>query len=347
MFRMGVRHILVAIVTGAGCSCSQVEGDWARQAVWGVAAVMGRLMDHIKRRLLCASIAAVSMTLVVATDVSADSQLEQLAKRVGVRILADATSDKEVLAHAKSRIPYNKMSEGAKQRAANILGDISQYRRMPSVQYKVDPNIYQYLVNHPDVAVSTWRVMNISKLQMWQTGEFEYEATAVDGSEGIADILWRDANQCLFIVEGRYSSPLLPNAIQASALVWLQYRFVRDRSGNYLVNQQVESFIHFPSAAVDTIARLASRITNTILDRNVFEVSLYARMMSQAASKDPEWIRQLAERMEGVLPQRRLELVQVSVDRSQPPQQRSFLRYRSPACRFPVNLKRSNHHCRI
>ena len=30
---------------------------------------------------------------------------------------------------------------------------------MPSLQYPVDPNMYQYLINHPDVAVSTWRAM--------------------------------------------------------------------------------------------------------------------------------------------------------------------------------------------
>ena len=63
---------------------------------------------------------------------------------------------------------------------------------------------------------------------------------------------------------------------------WLQYRFVKDPNGQPLVNQQVETFIHFPSGAINTIAKLASRVTNTIIDRNAFEVSLYARMMSQA-----------------------------------------------------------------
>ena len=86
---------------------------------------------------------------------------------------------------------------------------------MPSLQYEVNPGLYQYLINHPDVAISTWRVMGISKLQMFHTAQFEYEASAADGSVGIADILWRDGNQFLFIVQGTYTSPLLPGAIDA------------------------------------------------------------------------------------------------------------------------------------
>ena len=259
--------------------------------------------------------AVISLTAVFAlmwpSKASAE-KLEDMAKRVGVHVLADGTSDKDVLKYTKGRIPWSRMSPRSRQRASAILNDLSQYRRMPSLQYKVDTGIYQYLISHPDVAVSTWRVMGISKLNMWQTGKFEYEAAAADGSKGIADVLWRDHNQCLFIVQGKYTSPLLPGGIHASALVWLQYRFVKGKDGSDLVNQQVETFVHFPSGAVDTVARMASRVTNSILDRNVFEVSLYARMMSQAAEKEPAWIEQLASRMEGVPPQRRDELVQAA-----------------------------------
>lgn len=235
-------------------------------------------------------------------------QIEDLAARVGVNVIASGTSDQRALQSAASRIPYPKMSVRSRERVAKIVQNLSQYRRMPSLQYEVNPDMYLYLMRHPDVAVSTWRVMGISQLQMFQKDTFEFAASAIDGSEGIADVVWRDHHQCLFIAEGHYNSPLLPTSINASALVWLQFRFVKTEDGRTLVNQQVETFIHFPSAAIETIARMASRITNTILDRNVFEVSLYARMMSQATEKDPAWLAEVAARMEGVDAARRTEL---------------------------------------
>lgn len=240
------------------------------------------------------------------------TDLEELAKRVGIRILAEPTSDSFAMESSRKQIPYRRMSQGAQRRAADLIEQASQYRRMPCLQYEVDRHIYQYLINHPDVAIATWRAMGISKLQMNQTDAFSYEADAADGSEGIADVLWRDGNQCLFLVQGIYKSPILPNPIRASALVWLRYRFVESHDGKTLVNQQVETFVHFPSAAIDTIARLASRVTNAILDRNVFEVSLYARMMSRAADTEPGWLEQLAYRMDGVPNQRRLEMLEIA-----------------------------------
>lgn len=310
--RMGVREFPTQRTTA---NVAQVAGgDW-RTAIGngschGIS--QGRFMHSFCCKLLVAGICA-------ATSLVAQAQsLEELSKKVGVRVLAEASSDKQVLANTKQRLPFNRMSRGAQQRALDILRSLSQYRRMPSLQYPVDPNIYQYLINHPDVAVSTWRAMGISQLQMVQTAPFEFEASASDGSDGTADVLWRDGNQCLFIVEGNYNSPILPNPVQAKALVWLQYRFVKTTAGEYLVNQQVETFIHFPSAAIETIAKIATSLTNAILDRNVYEVSLYARMMSQAGQKDPEWMTQVAMRMDGVEPQRKTELVRVS--RGLPPQ---------------------------
>lgn len=261
---------------------------------------------------ICIPLSVALWVMASGAHASANPKLEQMAERLGVRILAEATSDKDIMNSAKAKIPFAKMSPRSRERTNAILSNMSQYRRMPSLQYEVHPEMYQYLISHPDVAISTWRVMGISELVMQQTGPFEYEASATDGSQGIADVLWRDGNQCLFIAEGKYQSPLIPGSIQASALVWLQYRFITDSDGKVRVNQQVETFIRFPSSAVDTLARLASVVTNSILDRNVLEVSLYAKMMSTAAEKEPAWIEQVAVRMDNVVPQRRQELIQIA-----------------------------------
>ncbi|MCA9065025.1 MAG: hypothetical protein KDA96_18270, partial [Planctomycetaceae bacterium] len=188
----------------------------------------------------------------------------------------------------------------------------SQFRSLPSLKYAADPALYRYLVQHPDVAVSTWRVMGISRFQMWQTGATEYEAEASDGSIGIADILYRDQNRCLFICEGSYANPLLPKPLEAKALVWFTSAFEADQNGTPQVTQHVDVFVSFPSAGVSTVAKMLAPVTNPMMDRNVFEVSLYAGMMSRAVANEPEWVKEVARQMEGVLPQRRTELTAIA-----------------------------------
>ena len=239
---------------------------------------------------------------------TAQMSMTEMASRAGITIAAGGRSGARLRQRSISQLPWEQISASSQKRIRDVLDNCAQFRRLPELVYEVRPDVYRYLVEHPDVAVSTWRVMGISKVQMWQTGPMEFEATAPDGSAGLADVLYRDQSQCLLLFDGTYNSPLLPRPITASGLVWLRYHYQPGKDGKTQVRQLMNVFVSFPSVTARAMALLASPITNVIMDRNAFEVSLYARMMSQAAENDPDWFRQLAVQMDGVLPQRHQEL---------------------------------------
>ncbi|MBL8815002.1 MAG: hypothetical protein JNL58_03150 [Planctomyces sp.] len=247
-----------------------------------------------------------------AASATADSQLEELATRAGFRIISRGDSSSARQKQAKESIPLGRMTPVNRDRAAKVIQGCNQFRTLPELQYSADPAIYRYLIQHPDVAVSTWRVMGISKFQMWQTGPTEYEAEAVDGSEGIADVLYRDDQQIVFVCDGQYHNPLLPKPLAASALVWFRFAFSPGADGQQLVSQKADVFVAFPSQSLSTVAKILTPVTNSMMDRNVFEVSLYAGMMSRAVRDEPDWIIQVARQMDGVLPQRETELIEIA-----------------------------------
>lgn len=242
---------------------------------------------------------------------SAD-QLREIAEKAGIRILADGESSAGAEDEARSTIPLNAMTLENRRRAQQIIKERSQFRRLPSLQYAIDEPMFRYLLSHPDVAVSTWRVMGISRFEMWQTGENEYEALAIDGSEGIADILYQDNNQMVFVCQGSYHNPLLPRPMQASALIWFRAAYTPNEDGTHAVTQKADVFVRFPSSSVSAIARVLTPVLHSLMDRNLFEVSLYGSMMSRAVRDEPEWVVQVARQMEGVLPQRQGELIEVA-----------------------------------
>jgi hypothetical protein len=71
-------------------------------------------------------------------------------------------------------------------------------------------------------------------------------------------------------------------------------------------------FVRFPSSSVTAIAKVLTPILHSLMDRNLFEISLYGSMMSRAVRDEPEWVIQVAQQMEGVLPQRKGELIEVA-----------------------------------
>lgn len=303
-----VRRNLLEVVVGERISscCHELPKRFCIM----VAGIPRQVLQFSVAQILTAGIVAVAFAA-SASQCPAD-QLKELAEKAGIRIMADGDSSESSENQARAGIPLSSMTQANRQRAQAIIRDRSQYRRLPSLQYTIDEPIYRYLIKHPDVAVSTWRVMGISRFEMWQTGPAEFEAQAIDGSEGIADILYQDENQMVFVCQGSYHSPLLPRPMEAAALIWFRTMYTPNVEGTHVVTQKADVFVRFPSSSVSAIAKVLTPVTNSLMDRNLFEVSLYGSMMSRAVRDEPEWVVQVAQQLEGVLPQRKTELIEVA-----------------------------------
>jgi hypothetical protein len=256
--------------------------------------------------------ASILLCLITAIPSASADQLTELVEKAGLQVVSQGSSDGDIQRDTRRRLPLQLLTQRNRQRAEEVLDDCSQFRRLPGLRYSIDRPIYSYLLQHPDVAVSTWRAMGISRFEMLQTGPMEYEAKAVDGSEGIADILYQDETQTLFICEGFYHNVLLPRPLKASALIWFRADYAPNSDGCHVVNQSVDVFARFPSASVSAFAKMLTPVTNSMMDRNLYEISLYASMMSRAVRDEPEWIIQVAKQLDGVLPQRPEELIGVA-----------------------------------
>jgi hypothetical protein len=209
---------------------------------------------------------------------------------------SSAASKKAALA----AIPLDILSPEHKQRATALLKASGFYRRLPKVTFSIEPEVYTYFLAHPDVAVSIWRAMKISKLEMWQTGRYDYEADAGDGSTGKLEVLHSGPEKCLIACDGLYKSPLFPKPIEAKSLLLLQTSFFREADGTVYVTHRADLFVEFPSLTVDVVAKIFSPLTVAMTDRTFSEISLFLKMMSLAMSRRPDWVEEIAGKMEGV-----------------------------------------------
>ena len=209
---------------------------------------------------------------------------------------------------ALKEFPLDKLQPAVRQRAEKVLKSSAMFRRLPIMSFGVEPAVYRFFIRHPDVAVSIWRTMKISKFQMWQTGPMEYEADADDGTIGAIDVLYRDKDRCVVVCNGTYKSPLLIKPIKSTALIHLQTKFDRMPDGKEYVTHRVDLFVAFPSQTVKTAAKIVAPVSNIIIDRNFREISLFLHMMSLAMQKQPGWVEHLTNRLEGILVVRKTQL---------------------------------------
>lgn len=229
-----------------------------------------------------------------------------------VEVLQPGTSGRDALSAAKSSLPLRQLSVDDRRRAENILNNLSMFRAMPSLRLQVDHDVYRFFVEHPDVAVSMWRALGVSKCELWQTGPNAYETDIGDGSTGVIDVLLRSGTDHLILGEGEFKSPLIVKPIQATALLHLHTDYVIRRDGETEAITRGSLFVAFPSQTVETAAKVISPVTNMVIDRNFEEIGMFAQMMTVTMRNQPGWIESLAGQLDGILERRRLELLQVT-----------------------------------
>lgn len=229
-----------------------------------------------------------------------------------ITVLEQGTSDRKALKASKATLPLNRLTPENRRRAEAVLGELSMFRKMPTLQLDVDHDAYRYFVDHPDVAVSIWRALGASKCQLWQTAADTYQTDVGDGSTGTMDVLLRSDTDHLVIGEGEFKSPLLVKPIKATGLLHLRTDYVIRQDGETEAICRGCLYVAFPSQTVETAAKVISPMTNKIIDRNFEEIGLFAHMMSEGMQSQPGWVENLAGRLDGVHDRRKSELLQVT-----------------------------------
>ena len=239
-------------------------------------------------------------------------KMPQRIKQEQIHVLAKGTSSSDARKAALSALPLDKLNRDQQKNVKAILANVGMFRKLPTLQFQIESDAYHFFAKHPDVACSIWRVMKISEIEMYQTGANKYEVDMKDGTVGKVTVLQQSKTSRLMICDGKFKSPFLTNLITATALVHMQTKEIKNQQGKSIIIHRASLFVSFPSQTVETAAKLISPISNMMIDRNFHEVSLFVQMMSLAMQRKPKWVEQTATKMDGVLKERKPELIQLT-----------------------------------
>lgn len=244
--------------------------------------------------------------------VVSEPELDSAFQTLGVSIVKPGVSSVNMRKQAISELPLSELTSDSVAKVNDILNNMSMFRRLPTLSFEVDPDVYNYLLRHPDVTVATWRAMEISKFQLNQVQPNCYDADAGDGSVGRIEVLRQTPTETLIHCDGAFKSPLLPRPIIARALMRLHTSFTKEADGRVIGTHSGDVFVEFPSQAVETVARVISPVSHSIADRNFKQISLYAHLMTQAMARHPGWIEMIGNKLTGVTAQDRQQFLEVS-----------------------------------
>jgi hypothetical protein len=232
--------------------------------------------------------------------------------RPEVTPVSAGTSSRRARSAAIDELGLHRLPRPNQQLVHGVIDEVSLFRRLPSFRCEVDPQVHEYFVQHPDVAVSIWQAMGISELELSRTGDWSYSMDTNDGTTGTINVLYRSAESCLILCNGMFKSPFLQSPIAARSVMHVRTQFSTDQEGRTFATHQADMFVAFPSQKIETVAKLISPVSNVIVDRNFQEISLFVHVMWLAMGRQPGWVEQIVGQLEGVTDEQRKNLIKLT-----------------------------------
>jgi hypothetical protein len=227
---------------------------------------------------------------------------------------SDATSSRAARDEAVRNMPWKLMSPANRQTANNIVRDASIYRRLPTRIIDCDPDLFTFLLQHPEVVIDVWRVMGISQVALNRGPDGIYRGTDGAGTTGTLRYLfcnWGQEAQNVAVVyaDGAYSGPPFMTPLKAQSVMFVRSSGVRETNGRHYITVRIDSFVRVEQLGVEIIAKTVQPWISKTADQNLIETMTFVSNFSRTAEKNPQGMQRLATRLNTVDEPTRNELV--------------------------------------
>jgi hypothetical protein len=211
------------------------------------------------------------------------------------------------------------MAPNDRHTAQAIVKNASFYRRLPTRVIDCDPEMFNFLLQHPEVVIDVWRVMGISqvtleKLSAGNGSGAVYRGTDGAGTTGTVRFLssnWGQNARNLAVVyaDGRYEGKPFLAPLKAQSILLLRSGAVQETNGRHYVTVRIDSFVRVEQLGVELIAKTVQPWINKTADHNLIETLSFLSNFSRTAERNPQGMQRLATRLATVDEPTRNELV--------------------------------------
>jgi len=171
---------------------------------------------------------------------------------------------------------------------------------MPQQRVYTDPEIYQFLLRHPDMVIGFWEQLGATQLSLREVRENQFVLRETGGTVAAIEVLHRTDNISIVYARGEYRGPLLSTPYQGEVILVLRTQYTRNEMNEPVVIADLDAFIQINSLGVDMLAKLFFASLARVADSN-FEVTVsFISQVSRTASRNPETLKEATEEITSI-----------------------------------------------
>ncbi|MBI3839638.1 MAG: hypothetical protein HY288_17085 [Planctomycetia bacterium] len=225
-----------------------------------------------------------------------------------------ATSSRAAREDAIRSVPLDKLEENIRPKVTATLSNATIYRRLPIQVIDCDPDLYLFLVRHPEVIVGIWEVMKISNVALERTGPDTFRAS--DGAGTLCQVKFCYSNHETQVIyaEGSYDGPLFSRPVRAKCVLVLKSGYMQETNGRHYVTSRMDTFIQIDHVGVEILAKTLQPLVHRSADYNFVETAGFLGTVSRAAELNAAGMQRLAGKLPNLEPEVRQRFVDLSIE---------------------------------
>ena len=188
------------------------------------------------------------------------------------------------------------------------------FRRMPDNVVECDPELYRFLIRHPEVVVNIWQLMGITKVDIERKGPFTLDATDGVGTVTETELVYGTHDTHLIYCEGSYEGPLFPRPLTGRCVLLLKSDFASERDDRWQVTNRLDVFLQVDHVGVDAFTRTLHPLFGKSADLNFVESTKFLERISRTSEENGPGMQRLAERLDKVEPDVRSRFAELTTE---------------------------------
>ncbi len=227
-------------------------------------------------------------------------------------LLAAGTNSRQARQEAYSAIPFSQLNRETQTKLAPVLQKPSLYRRLPVTSIDVDPDMFLYLIRHPEVIVNIWQLMGVTQMTAERTGPFNLVTNDGAGAISNVELVYGTSNLNIYYAEGTYSGPMLARNLEGRAVMILRTEYKVGPDGQPQANNSLDVFLKVENATVSLIAKTLNPIIGPTADHNFVESLNFVQRLNETTEKNGVGVQRMAHQLTDIREDVRNRFIEVA-----------------------------------
>ncbi len=253
---------------------------------------------------------AVLLPAVLVMAMIASTAVAPLAARAESPLVA--STSRESREDAVRSIPFDKLDEKSRSKLWDVVSDPSVFRRMPTQMVDCDPDLFVFLVRHPEVVVNVWDLMGVTTANIKRVDPFRFDADDGAGTASRVELVYGDANTHVLYAEGKYDGPLAARAINGRCVIVLRSEYMQGDNERTYVTTRLDVFLRVDRFAAELVAKTLQPLVGKTADQNFAESTQFLGRLSRAAERNGAGVQRMSSKLTRVDPSVRAEFAQLA-----------------------------------